>query len=271
MPETKEVPEPQNIYEALNFLWARVGYVQKEESGDLPYTFASEPAFIRAVRPHMIDLGIICYPVAIEEIEVSRYETKRGSVAQRVLCRFTWEWMHTPSQTKLQTQTLGEGTDYGDKAANKAMTIAAKYNWRQTLMIETGDDPDYQSSEDFEAVVTRVAEERGMEPPPKKKPKKKTGKAAQRVVNQWEPEVLDAILDLQLVQSRPHAVNILNHSAFFETVPFGELDTIDGVAYVMAWVSGREKYKDEKPEEYAKRVNEAYGKFLDKAAEALGG
>jgi hypothetical protein len=42
----------------------------------------------------------------------------------------------------MDIQTLGEGSDTGDKTLNKCMTAAYKYAIRQTLMISTGDDPD---------------------------------------------------------------------------------------------------------------------------------
>ena len=102
----------------------------------------------------------------------------------------------------------------------------------------------------------------------KKKSKKKD---VERVKNQWEEKAIDAIMDLQLVQAKPHAVNILNRSIFFSTVPYGKLTTVDAVAYAMAWASSKAKYPDDTPEKRTKRANEVYIKFTDKAIEALGG
>ncbi len=59
----------------------------------------------------------------------------------------------------IQVTSIGEAADYGDKAANKAMTAAMKYNMRQTLIIETGDDPDNTPSTEFERARDRKAEE----------------------------------------------------------------------------------------------------------------
>ena len=100
---------------------------------------------------------------------------------------------------------------------------------------------------------------------------KPSTKSVKRVENQWEEKAIEAIMDLQLVQAKPHAVNILNSSIFFDTVPYGELKTNDAVAYIMAWVSSKEKYPDDTTEERAKRVNDVYIKFTGKAVEALGG
>ena len=40
--------------------------------------------------------------------------------------------------------------DVGDKSANKAATGLLKYALRQTFLIETGDDPDAESSNGME-------------------------------------------------------------------------------------------------------------------------
>ena len=93
-----------------------------------------------------------------------------------------------------------------------------------------------------------------------------------RMENQWEKEVIDKLLDLQLVQARPHAVNILNRSPFME-VPYRELEIVEAVAYVIGWSRLDDKLSsDEKQAAMNKAWNEdEKEELLDKAVEMLGG
>ena len=141
---------PENVYQAVNYVMQQVGYVQKEESGGVPYSFASEPAFIRAVRPHMVKVGLFVYPSSMIELTAEPFTSKKGAVINVSKLAATYCFHHAPSDTKFFVSVIGKGMDTGDKDSNKAMTVAFKYALRQTLMIETGDDPDKTSSEEFE-------------------------------------------------------------------------------------------------------------------------
>ena len=257
-PKKKQaIPEPKNVHEAINHVMGRVGYVQKEKNKNLKYTFASEPAFIKAVRPHLVDVGLIVYQSGVEFLGRDEVIASSGSIGINVRYKFEWTWVHVPSETSITVTSIGEGTDYGDKASNKAMTAASKYNLRQTLVIETGDDPDYTDSKEFEQAQEREGEER------------KRGKKADRVENQWEEDVIEAIMDLELAQAKPHAVNRLNKSIFM-TIPYGELTTVDAVAYMLAWEYSHEKYPDDDTDKRASRVDAGFTKFMPQARELLG-
>ena len=158
--KTQEIPEPKNVHEAINMVMGRVGYVQKEEAKELRYTIATEAAFIKAVRPHFVDIGLTIVQINSEQIHIDTYETKKGSIAFNRIFKFWFKITHAPSETNEIVTAIGEGTDYGDKASNKCMTVALKYAMRQSLMIETGDDPDYTPSSDFERAKEREEEER---------------------------------------------------------------------------------------------------------------
>ncbi len=260
--EVTEFPEPANVWEAMSHLMARVGYVQKEASGSLPYTFASEPAFIRAVRPHMVDLGLIVTCTHIKHLETEIYKSKSGAMAFNRVFLYRWKWTHSPSLTEMETWSIGEGTDYGDKSCNKSMTVGLKYNYRQSLNLETGDDPDYTPSKDFERAQARKAEETGRQVP--------AGDGA-RVDNQWEIDVLDEVMATEYIQgmevARPHLVNILNNSIFRTTVPYGELTREFCLAYYLAWQAAKEKYPDDDTPARAQRVNANWEKIMEEFVE----
>lgn len=144
-----------NINEAIIAVMQEVGYVQKERKSGLSYSFAGEAAFIRAVRPVMVENGIFVHPFAVEDISLEGYETAKGKHMNRTVAKFGFRFVHAPSDTSFEVRVLGEGADVGDKDANKAMTAALKYALRQTLLIETGDDPDEQPSHEQERVKGR--------------------------------------------------------------------------------------------------------------------
>ena len=255
--QVSEFTEPTNVEEAINHLMGRVGYVQKSESDQLPYSFASEVAFIKAIRPHMVDLSLTISPVRIRELETIQYLTKKGAQAFNRTFIFTFEWFHAPTNTSKKVTTIGEGTDFGDKSCNKAMTVALKYAMRQSLLIETGDDPDQFNSQDFAGEAVSVAKPR--------QTKKSNG--GQRVDNQWEVEVVDRVMETEYITSRklarPHLVNILNNSIFRDTLPYGELTPEACLAYVIAWTTSKDKYPDDDTPARAERVNSNWSKISD--------
>ena len=95
------------------------------------------------------------YQSGVELIERNEFTSKNGALGINILAKFTWKWTHAVSETSIEVTTIGEAADYGDKAANKAMTAAMKYNMRQTLIIETGDDPDTTPSTEYEQPVAK--------------------------------------------------------------------------------------------------------------------
>jgi hypothetical protein len=140
----------QNVYEAVNAVMQEVGYVVKQSSPNLNYTYAGEAALIAAIRPSMVENGLVVHPSGVLNRMTEQYTNKNGTVMTRVIADFTFTFYHGPSQTGFNVTVVGEGVDSGDKAANKAMTAAYKYALRETFCIETGDDPDKYPSTDFE-------------------------------------------------------------------------------------------------------------------------
>lgn len=124
---------------AVNAVMCEVGYVKKGGNvkfGTTSYSFAGEKHIIQALRPAMVEHGLMLIPVSAESVR-----SERG--CETVRC--TYRLMHTGGAW-LDVQVLGQGADKGDKAIPKALTGALKYALRQTFTIETGDDPDRDAS-----------------------------------------------------------------------------------------------------------------------------
>ncbi len=138
---------PNDIHQAINEVMKQVGYVQKQRTGGLNYSFAGEAALIEAVRPAMVEAGIYCAVIGLKDIHRGEYTTAKGSVMQTVDLTAVVRFTHALSATSIDVEALGSGADMGDKASNKALTGAYKYALRQTFCIQTGDDADASPSQ----------------------------------------------------------------------------------------------------------------------------
>lgn len=139
----------ENLIKALSKAYTACGYVQKKgqmNAAGANYKFAKESDFIEAIRPAMIENGLTLNPSGISSLHHDQYQNKSGTPTNRVVGVFTFRLSHTSGES-IQVSALGEGIDTGDKASYKAMTGALKYALRQTMLIETGDDPDNEIPE----------------------------------------------------------------------------------------------------------------------------
>ncbi len=139
----------KDIHQALNDVMKKVGYVQQtgEVKGRAGYKYPTETDLIQAVRKAMIEEGITMFVLSAEILERKEFEARSGRQMTNTLIKRVFRFTHAESGTHIDATAFGEGSDVGDKSCNKAMTGAKKYAIRETLLLETGDDPDEQSSE----------------------------------------------------------------------------------------------------------------------------
>lgn len=142
----------KNVHEAILNVMQRVGYVQKdgEIKSGRRYTFASEFAFLEALRPAMIVEGLTLTPCASAgsrlNYTIQEYRSKSDTTMFLATVPMLYRLYHAPSDTYEDMLVWGMGSDTGDKAVYKAMTGALKYALRQAFLIPTGDDPDHTPS-----------------------------------------------------------------------------------------------------------------------------
>ena len=190
----------ENIHTAILKVMNQVGYVQKQRTPGLNYSYAGEAALIEAIRPAMIEAGITMHVSNIQHVASNEYTTKNGAVMHSlsIICQVTFT--HGASDTSITAQAFGEGADSGDKAAYKAQTGAYKYALRQTFCIETGDDPDKYSSDEQEK-----------KPEEKKPEEKKPAKSDKAKV--WDGGIVHAVMKADARITAPqHATAMLNLS-----------------------------------------------------------
>lgn len=140
----------EGLLTAINTVMHAVGYVQKQRASGLNYSFAGEAALIAALRPAMVENGLTLVPVGMTILFSEGFSNTKGTLMHHVRVGATYRLSHAPTGEREDLYAIGEAIDAGDKACNKAMTGAYKYALRQGFMIETGDDPDENPSENYE-------------------------------------------------------------------------------------------------------------------------
>jgi len=145
------------IHQAINKVMDEVGYVKKSRTQTLNYSFAGEAALISALRPSMVEHGIFMTVSKIHTITRENYTTAKGTAMVNTVVHADVTFTHTSGES-ITVTAVGEGSDAGDKSANKAMTGMYKYALRQTFCIETGDDPDKHASEERKAAKPEKSE-----------------------------------------------------------------------------------------------------------------
>lgn len=127
---------------ALHAVMGECGYVQKSKqapAGAGGYRYASDADLIKAVRPAVLRHGVVGpMPVGVQAED----SVGDGKMKYRTSLIVRWRFAHVDSAETIEIETAGQGADNQDKSAYKAMTGAFKYALRETLMIETGDDPE---------------------------------------------------------------------------------------------------------------------------------
>ena len=143
------------IYGLICQAMRKVGAIGKDSvNTQQKYKFRGIDAVYNALNPVMAELGLFICPEIIdhrrEEREtVSNYngEQKKTVLKYSILTiRYT---MYAPDGSNISCTVVGEGMDSGDKASNKAMSVALKYACFQLFMIPTEEmvDPDQETHE----------------------------------------------------------------------------------------------------------------------------
>jgi len=144
-----EKKDSSNIHTAILAIMQSVGYVQKEKAKDskISYSLKTENAVLDALRPAMLENGVVMYPVSVKDVAHSSFEVGQyHTVWNRIVATHVYRFYHVPSDTYQDVEIFGDGADPGDKAGNKSMTVSKKYALLETFLLLTGDDPDETSS-----------------------------------------------------------------------------------------------------------------------------
>ena len=148
---TTDKTEPRDIYKIIPQIMAEVGAIGKDHTAKQGYAYRGIDDVVAALSPLMAEHGMFVYPcvrrIQHEQVLVGKNQTPMMHVIADISYTFA-----ASDGSSFEAGAIGEATDSGDKAGNKAMASAYKYALTQTFAIPTSDPKDTeQSSPDLSA------------------------------------------------------------------------------------------------------------------------
>lgn len=174
------------IYAAILGVMNEVGAVSKEKtckSNFGSYKFRGIDDVMNALHPAMVKNRVFAIPEILEMTREVKTSAK-GTPMTSSICKIRYDFF-TDDGSKVSCTVIGEGMDTGDKATNKAMSIAFKYACFQTFCIPTEDmdDPDAERPEE-----TADQRKTGTEPKAGQKRKSSDVKQGEKSADQKQAE-----------------------------------------------------------------------------------
>lgn len=147
--------EKAMIFGLIGQAMRKIGAIGKDsKNAQQGYKFRGIDAVYNALNPVMAELGLFICPEILDHRREERISEKEynGQKTQTVLkysiltIKYT---LFAPDGSNVSCVVVGEGMDSGDKASNKAMSVALKYACFQLFMIPTEEmvDPDAETHE----------------------------------------------------------------------------------------------------------------------------
>jgi hypothetical protein len=136
----KEGKSMNNIFQRINAVRKQIKYVQKDKdvsTGKGSYRAVTHDMVTAMVRPHMVEQGIVCFPVLVpnEPAKQIRYEAT-----------YDFHFVNeADAGDKIVLRIEAHAMDNADKAPGKAISYAKKYAVLKLFEIETGEDEESRS------------------------------------------------------------------------------------------------------------------------------
>ena len=137
-----------NIFETISAVMADIGAVGKtSKNTQQGFMFRGIDAVMNAINPALIKNKCFVVPEILEQTREERQSSKGGNLIYSI-CRVRYTF-YAEDGSNVSAIVIGEGMDSGDKATNKAMSIAFKYACFQVFCIPTEEmvDPDAECHE----------------------------------------------------------------------------------------------------------------------------
>lgn len=134
------------IYELIGKAMNDIGAIGKDDfNPQQKYKFRGIDAVMNALNPVMRKYGLFCTPEVLNQVREERATTTGGTLKYSLLTvKYT---VYAPDGSTVSATVIGEGMDSGDKASNKALSVAFKYAMFQLFCIPTEEfvDPDAET------------------------------------------------------------------------------------------------------------------------------
>ena len=114
------------IYTAVNKVMKEIGAIGKtSKNTQQGFMFRGIDAVMNGIQPALVNNGIFIVPEILEQTREER-QTKSGNNLIYSVCKIKYTF-YAQDGSSIEAVVIGEGMDSGDKATNKAMSIAFKY------------------------------------------------------------------------------------------------------------------------------------------------
>lgn len=138
--------ETKLVYAAINNASAKLqaGIRKDKRNQQQGFSFRGIDDVYNALAPVLVECKLVILPRMLER-SVTERQTKNGGVLFYVTVTAEFDFISAEDGSMYTARTYGEAMDSGDKATNKAMSIAYKYAAFQAFCIPTEDttqDPD---------------------------------------------------------------------------------------------------------------------------------
>lgn len=154
------VPIPQlTIEQKLLRILELVGNIEKKgENKAQNYKFVRVGDVVDAIRPKMVELGLLLRQTLVEHELVQAGLTQRGGQNWLSVVKIRFTWVDTLTGTILEDPDVfpGYGMDTGDKGIYKALTGAEKAYLMKQFLISTDDDPEADENVDRQQAADRA-------------------------------------------------------------------------------------------------------------------
>ena len=148
-----------NIYQRIDAITAELAVVAKnltvQASKTSSYKAVGERDIIDAVKPLEHKYGVVSFPVSreiLDDMTLESETTYNGNTVKKttfyikIRTKYRFVNIEKPEEY-IETETISDGIDSGDKGGGKAMTYGDKYALMKVYKISTGEDPDQTASE----------------------------------------------------------------------------------------------------------------------------
>lgn len=137
-----------NIFESINKVMDEIGAIGKNTKNQQQgFMYRGIDAVMNALNPALVKHKVFVVPEVLEQTREERTNAKGTTLLYSIIkVKYTF---YAEDGSSVCATVIGEGMDSGDKATNKAMSIAFKYACFQVFCIPTEEmvDPDAEVHE----------------------------------------------------------------------------------------------------------------------------
>ena len=222
----------KNIYQTISDVMSEIGAIGKDTKNQQQgFMYRGIDAVMNALNPALVKHKLFVVPEVLEQTREER-QNKNGTNLIYSICKIKYTFF-AEDGSSVSATVIGEGMDSGDKATNKAMSIAFKYACFQVFCIPT------------EEMVEPDAEVHEVKPKTEKPKKAQTETKEEKKTTTETPNAVDKISesDLETLRKMINRDNISEEKLIkaYKVSDVAELNTAQLLNIKQNWDKVRQK------------------------------